>query len=127
MPTQVVETTAIKSFRDSIMEMAKRDSLTVRQTYQRVLPSMGHVVFKGNPSQVADQMEDWYKSKACDGFNIMTPVLPRSLNEFVDLVIPQLQRRGIFRREYTGKTLRENMGLPMPQNPYFTTARAAAE
>jgi FMN-dependent oxidoreductase (nitrilotriacetate monooxygenase family) len=127
MPTQVVETTAIKSFRDSIMEMAKRDSLTVRQTYQRVLPSMGHVVFKGNPSQVADQMEDWYKSKACDGFNIMTPVLPRSLNEFVDLVIPQLQRRGIFRKEYTGKTLRENMGLPMPQNPYFATPRAAAE
>jgi FMN-dependent oxidoreductase (nitrilotriacetate monooxygenase family) len=127
MPTQVEATTAIQSFRDSIIAMAKRDSLTVRQTYQRVLPSMGHVVFKGNPSQVADQMEDWYKSKACDGFNIMTPVLPRSLNEFVDLVIPELQRRGIFRKEYTGKTLRENMGLPMPQNPYFKTSRVAAE
>jgi alkanesulfonate monooxygenase len=84
-------------------------------------------VFKGNPSQVADQMEDWYKSKACDGFNIMTPVLPRSLNEFVDLVIPELQRRGIFRTEYAGKTLRENMGLPIPQNPYFKTSRIAAE
>jgi FMN-dependent oxidoreductase (nitrilotriacetate monooxygenase family) len=127
MPTEVENTTAIRSFRDSIIEMAKRDELTLRQTYQRVLPSMGHVVFKGTPGQIADQMEDWYKSKACDGFNIMTPVLPRSLNEFVDLVIPELQRRGIFRKEYTGKTLRENMGLPTPQNPYFATARAAAE
>jgi FMN-dependent oxidoreductase (nitrilotriacetate monooxygenase family) len=127
MPTEVEKTTAIRSFRDSIIEMAKRDKLTLRQTYQRVLPSMGHVVFKGTPSQIADQMEDWYKSKACDGFNIMTPVLPRSLNEFVDLVIPELQRRGIFRKEYTGKTLRENMGLPMPQNPYFPAMRGAAE
>jgi len=127
MPTEVENTIAIRSFRDSIVDMAKRDELTLRQTYQRVLPSMGHVVFKGTPSQIADQMEDWYKSKACDGFNIMTPVLPRSLNEFVDLVIPELQRRGIFRKEYTGKTLRENMGLPIPQNPYFSTARTAAE
>jgi len=127
MPTEVENTTAIRSFRDSIVDMAKRDKLTLRQTYQRVLPSMGHVVFKGTPSQIADQMEDWYKSNACDGFNIMTPVLPRSLNEFVDLVIPELQRRGIFRKEYTGKTLRENMGLPIPQNPYFSTARTAAE
>jgi alkanesulfonate monooxygenase SsuD/methylene tetrahydromethanopterin reductase-like flavin-dependent oxidoreductase (luciferase family) len=127
MPTEVESTTAIRSFRDSIIEMARRDKLTLRQTYQRVLPSMGHVVFKGTPSQIADQMEDWYKSKACDGFNIMTPVLPRSLNEFVDLVIPELQRRGIFRKEYTGKTLRENMGLPMPRNPYFSAARVAAE
>jgi alkanesulfonate monooxygenase SsuD/methylene tetrahydromethanopterin reductase-like flavin-dependent oxidoreductase (luciferase family) len=127
MPTEVGETTAIVSFRNSIVDMAKREKLTVRQTYQRVLPSMGHVVFKGTPSQIADEMEDWYKSQACDGFNIQTPVLPRSLNEFVDLVIPELQRRGIFRTEYTGKTLRENMGLPVPQNPYFTKSPVAAE
>ena len=57
----------------------------------------------------------------------MTPVMPRSLNEFVDLVIPELQRRGMFRKEYTGKTLRENMGLPTPRNPYFNSPRVAAE
>ena len=127
MPDVPVQSTAIRSFRDTIVEMAKREDLTVRQTYQRVLPSMGHVVFKGTASQIADQMEDWYKSKACDGFNIMTPVLPRSLNEFVDMVVPELQRRGIFRKEYAGKTLRENMGLPIPRNPYFDSPRVAAE
>jgi alkanesulfonate monooxygenase len=57
-------------------------------------------------------MEDWYKSKACDGFLITAPVLPRGLRDFVDLVVPELQRRGIFRKEYTGNNLRENMGLP---------------
>jgi alkanesulfonate monooxygenase SsuD/methylene tetrahydromethanopterin reductase-like flavin-dependent oxidoreductase (luciferase family) len=127
MPDIPIQSTAIQSFRNSIVEMAKRDNLSVRQTYERVLPSMGHVFFKGTPNQIADEMEDWYKSNACDGFNIMTPVLPRSLNEFVDLVIPELQRRGIFRKEYTGKTLRENMGLPTPRNPYFRSSAVAAE
>ncbi len=119
MPDLSAEINAISSFRKSIAAMAERDNLTIRQTYQRVLPSMGHTVFKGSPSQVADEMEDWYKSKACDGFNVLTPVLPRGLTEFVDLVVPELQRRGLFRTEYQGSTLREIMGLPQPQNPYF--------
>ncbi len=119
MPDLSAEINAISSFRKSIAAMAERESLTIRQTYQRVLPSMGHTVFKGSPSQVADEMEDWYKSKACDGFNVLTPVLPRGLTEFVDLVVPELQRRGLFRTEYQGSTLREIMGLPQPQNPYF--------
>ncbi len=119
MPDLSAEINAISSFRKSIAAMAERENLTIRQTYQRVLPSMGHTVFKGSPSQVADEMEDWYKSKACDGFNVLTPVLPRGLTEFVDLVVPELQRRGLFRTEYQGSTLREIMGLPQPQNPYF--------
>ena len=118
MPDLSAEINAISSFRKSIAAMAKRENLTIRQTYQRVLPS-GHTVFKGSPSQVADEMEDWYRSKACDGFNVLTPVLPRGLTEFVDLVVPELQRRGLFRTEYQGSTLREIMGLPQPQNPYF--------
>jgi hypothetical protein len=72
-------------------------------------------------------MEDWYTSKACDGFNITMPVMPRSLNDFVDLVIPELQRRGLFRKEYEGKTLREVMGLPVPVNPNFPEMKRAAE
>jgi alkanesulfonate monooxygenase len=80
---------------------------------------MGHTVFKGSPKQVVDEMQDWYESKACDGFNVLIPVLPRGLTDFVDLVIPELQRRGLFRTEYSGRNLRENMGLPVPQNPYF--------
>jgi FMN-dependent oxidoreductase (nitrilotriacetate monooxygenase family) len=105
----------------------KLPDLTIRQTYERVLPSMGHVVFKGDAKQVADQMEDWYTSNACDGFNITMPVMPRSLNDFVTLVIPELQRRGLFRTEYEGETLREVMGLPVPVNPNFPAIRRAAE
>jgi FMN-dependent oxidoreductase (nitrilotriacetate monooxygenase family) len=119
MPDLSSETNAIASFRRSIAAMAARDSLTIRQTYQRVLPSMGHVVFKGSPKHVADMMEDWYTSQACDGFNVLVPVLPRGLTEFVEMVVPELQRRGLFRTEYQGNTLREIMGLPTPRNPYF--------
>jgi alkanesulfonate monooxygenase SsuD/methylene tetrahydromethanopterin reductase-like flavin-dependent oxidoreductase (luciferase family) len=119
MPDLSAETNAIASFRKSIAAMAKRDNLTIRQTYQRVLPSMGHTVFKGSAKQVADEMEDWYTSKACDGFNVLVPVLPRGLTDFVDLVVPELQRRKLFRTEYQGRNLREVMGLPVPKNPNF--------
>jgi FMN-dependent oxidoreductase (nitrilotriacetate monooxygenase family) len=120
LPDLSGETNAIASFRKSIADMAGRENLTIRQTYERVLPSMGHVTFKGSPKQVADEIEDWYTSKACDGFNISVPTVPRGLESFVDLVIPELQRRGLFHTDYTGKTLRENMGLPVPSNPYFS-------
>jgi alkanesulfonate monooxygenase SsuD/methylene tetrahydromethanopterin reductase-like flavin-dependent oxidoreductase (luciferase family) len=80
---------------------------------------MGHTVFKGTATQVADQIEDWFTSGACDGFNLGGPVAPLGLQSIVDLLIPELQRRGLFRTEYTGSTLRENMGLPTPVNPYF--------
>ncbi len=112
-------TLGIASFRKTIADMAARESLTIRQTYQRVLPSMGHTVFKGNPTDIADEMEDWYTSQAADGFNVNIPVLPRCLDDFVELVTPELQRRGLFRREYQGATLRERMGLPIPQKPVF--------
>ena len=68
-----------------------------------------------DPVQVADMMEEWVTMKACDGFNIMPPVFPGSLVEFVDLVIPELQRRGLFRTRYEGTTLRANLGLTRPK------------
>jgi hypothetical protein len=68
---------------------------------------------------IADQMQHWLETEACDGFNVMFPFLPAGLEEFVDQVVPELQRRGIFRREYEGKTLRENLGLPRPANRFF--------
>jgi N-acetyl-S-(2-succino)cysteine monooxygenase len=127
MPDLSGPTLGIASFRKSISEMAARDNLTIRQTYQRVLPSMGHVVFKGNGSDIADQIEDWFVSRAADGFNVSMPVLPRCLKMFNELVTPELQRRGLFRTEYQGKTLRERMGLPMPENPWSTSRTRAAE
>ena len=68
---------------------------------------------------IADQMEEWLYSDACDGFNIMFPWVPGGLDDFVDRVVPELQRRNLFRREYEGRTLRENLGLPRPANRFF--------
>jgi FMN-dependent oxidoreductase (nitrilotriacetate monooxygenase family) len=126
LPDMSGPTLGIASFRKSIAEMAARDNLTIRQTYQRVLPSMGHVVFKGTGKDVADQIEDWFTSRAADGFNVGTPVLPRCLRKINELVIPELQRRGLFRTEYQGATLRERMGLPMPPNPWAASENARA-
>jgi alkanesulfonate monooxygenase len=102
----------------SVLEMAQREGLSVRATYQRVLPSMGGNMVKGDPGQVADFMEDWYKSQACDGFMLSMPVQPRSLRDFVELVVPELQRRGLRPLDYPGATLRDNMGLARPADPF---------
>ena len=69
-------------------------------------------------------MEEWLVAEACDGFNVMFPFVPEGLDDFVDKVVPELQRRGIFRREYEGRTLRENLGLPRPRNRIFQTAKS---
>lgn len=70
-------------------------------------------------------MEEWLVQNGCDGFNIMLPYLPGGLDDFVDRVVPELQRRGLFRREYEGRTLRENLGLARPPNRFFPTPAAA--
>ena len=77
------------------------------------------VRFAGTPAMIADQMEEWLTSRGSDGFNIMFPFLPAGLDDFVDKVVPELQKRGIFRTEYEGRTLRENLGLPRPKNRFF--------
>jgi len=73
----------------------------------------------GTPAMIADQMEEWLLGEACDGFNIMFPWVPSGLDDFVDRVVLELQRRGLFRREYEGRTLHENLGLPRPENRFF--------
>ena len=118
-----VETVGGSSLRRYIIDMARRDTLSIRQTYERVLPALGGPVFKGDKVQVADEMEDWFRSKAADGFTIMAPIQPRGLSNFVDLVVPELQRRGLFRTAYDGGTLRGHMGLP--EAPSRWTAAAA--
>lgn len=113
------EVLGFNSMRVAIGTMAREQGLTVRQTYERVVPARGLLTFRGDPVQVADQMEAWYANGACDGFMVSAPMVPRSLNNFVDLVVPELQRRGLFRREYESETLRGNMGLPIPTNRFF--------
>ena len=77
------------------------------------------MTFAGTPQIIADEMERWLAEEACDGFNVMFPYLPQGLDDVVDHVIPELQRRGLFRREYEGETLRENLGLASPPNRFF--------
>jgi hypothetical protein len=74
----------------------------------------------GTPKTIVDEMEEWFFGEACDGFNIMFPWVPGGLDDFVDRVVPELQRRGHFRREYESKTLRENLGLPRPENRFLS-------
>jgi alkanesulfonate monooxygenase len=114
----IPETNASKSGRQRLVDVAARDKLTVRQLAQRV-GGYGGLAFVGTPKLIADQMEEWLTSYASDGFNIMFSYLPGGLYDFVDKVVPELQKRGIFRKEYEGKTLRENLGLPRPKNRFF--------
>ena len=96
---------------------------TVRQILQKLGGGRGHRTFVGTPEQVADDLELWFTTDAADGFNVMPAVLPSGLEEFVDGVVPLLQRRGLFREEYAGDTLRDHYGLPVPPS---LAARSAA-
>jgi len=96
--------------------LARRENLTVRQLFLRFNAVRGHRVVIGTAVDVADQIEDWFVKGAVDGFNLIPPVLPTSLDEFVDEVVPELQRRGLFRTDYEGTTLREHLNIPRPVN-----------
>ena len=115
---EIPETNASKSTRQRMLDMAQEGNLTIRQLAQRVGGFSGFQLV-GTPETIADEMQAWLVGEACDGFNVMFPYLPGGLDDFVDKVVPELQRRGIFRREYEGATLRENLGLPRPENRYF--------
>jgi len=115
---EIPESNASKTSRDRVVAMAKRENLTVRQLAQR-LGGYSGLAFVGTPETIADSMEEWLLGGGCDGFNVMFPFVPEGLDDFVDKVVPELQRRGLFRREYEGRTLRENLGLPKPRNRFF--------
>jgi len=117
---EIPESNASRSALQRVVDWAQRENLTIRQLAQRVGGYSG-LEMVGTPAMIADQMEAWLAGEGSDGFNVMFPYLPGGLDDFVDKVIPELQRRGIFRREYEGATLRENLGLPRPGNRFFTT------
>jgi N-acetyl-S-(2-succino)cysteine monooxygenase len=105
-----------------VKDLGDREGLTIRELYQRVAGARGHREIKGTPIQIADQLQEWFENGAADGFNIMPPYLPGGLDDFVNLVIPELQNRGLFREEYTGHTLRDHLGLSRPAN-FFETIK----
>jgi N-acetyl-S-(2-succino)cysteine monooxygenase len=127
LPDNLPMSNASQSTFKYVTELAKKDNLSMRQIAQVVAGARAKMVVKGTPKQIADHMEKWYVEEAADGFNIMPPYLPGALDDFVEMVIPELQRRGLFRTEYTGRTLREHLGLPRPPSRYSTHAHEAAE
>jgi len=114
MPLLPEEISGVSAMRQIVNALVRAEGLTIRQLYRRFLPTLGHPVFKGGPVAIADMMEDWFTSGACDGFLLMPAMMPAVMQSFVELVVPELQRRGLFRSEYAGGTLREVMGLREP-------------
>lgn len=133
LPKNIRPFEEVKSSRYELtVNLARRENLTVRELLIRLGGGRGHRTFAGTPEQVADTLEEWFTTGAADGFNVMPAVMPSGLEVFVDHVVPILRRRGLFRREYTGSTLRAHYGLsggdtagnPAPTRPRETAAAA---
>jgi len=118
LPSHLPEPNGPKSRFHLVTRLAREEGLTIRQLYQRIGTARGHWSIHGTASQVADQLQLWFENGAADGFNVMPPHLPGGLEDFTRLVVPELQRRGLFRTEYEGSTLRDRLGLKRPANPH---------
>jgi len=115
---EIPETNQSQSGRATLVALARRENLTVRQL-ATLVGGYGGLQMVGTPVVIADTMQRWLETEASDGFNIMFPTVPAGLDDFVELVVPELQRRGIYRREYEGTTLRDHLGLARPENQFF--------
>ncbi|MGY4491327.1 LLM class flavin-dependent oxidoreductase [Pseudomonas sp. TE3610] len=102
-----------------LTELAGRENLSLAELGRKIAGGRGHYSLIGTPVQIADQLQAWFEQGAADGFNVLVPHLPGGLEDFADHVVPELQRRGLFRTEYEGTTLRENLGLARPANPFL--------
>lgn len=120
------ETNGGKSRQQLLIDLARRDNLTIRQLYLRIAGARGHQQVVGTPQSVADQLQQWFEEDGADGFNIMSPWLPGGLDDFIELALPELRRRGLFRSEYEGATLRQHLGLARPPHRAVAAAVAAA-
>jgi FMN-dependent oxidoreductase (nitrilotriacetate monooxygenase family) len=116
----------VRSIAYNMWNMAQRENLTIRQFYQKKSAGSGGLMLKGTPQDVADVMEHWIAEGAADGFNLTPTHLPHGAEDFVELVVPELQRRGVFRTEYESTTLRGNLGLPPHVNRYTAARRGTA-
>ena len=117
------EANSAKSRQKLIMDMARKHNMTLRQVARSVSAAQGHRVLVGTPEYIADELQEWLEKDAADGFNVICNYYPKPFEDFSNLVIPELQRRGIFRTAYEGRTLRENLGLRVPENRYTAARR----
>jgi N-acetyl-S-(2-succino)cysteine monooxygenase len=118
------ESNASKSRQQLFVDLARRENLSIRELYLRIAGARGHWQLIGTAEQIVDELEERFLKGGADGFNIMPPTVPGGLDDFIELVLPELRRRGLFRTDYEGRTLRENLGLPFPK--HVATARTAA-
>ena len=121
LPELPASTNASHTSRQELVALARRENLTVRQLAE-IAGSYAGFEIAGSPAEIADTMQEWLETEASDGFNVMFHTVPEGLDDFVDLVVPELTRRGIFREAYEGTTLREHLGLPRPVNRFFGAA-----
>jgi FMN-dependent oxidoreductase (nitrilotriacetate monooxygenase family) len=115
----------IQSYVKVMVSEARRKNLRLRDLYNNMAIARGYYVCCGSAEQVADEMEAWVSEGAADGFMLMPAHFPEAFDDFIDLVVPELQKRGIYRCDYEGRTLRENLGLAIPSNPHTATAAMA--
>jgi N-acetyl-S-(2-succino)cysteine monooxygenase len=101
-----------------LVDMARKENLTLRQAARRFAQRQAHHHICGTVSTVADVMQEWFEKEACDGFCMMPSYYPRGVADITEKLVPELQRRGLFRKEYESSILRENLGLPIPENRY---------
>ncbi|WP_043361221.1 LLM class flavin-dependent oxidoreductase [Belnapia sp. F-4-1] len=109
-------------FARTMLAKARREGMTLRDLYNLTAAARGHWVICGTAASIADTLEEWFLSGAADGFNILPPFFPAGFDDFVDGVVPELQRRGVYRRAYRGRTLRDHLGLSRPPRRFWTTS-----
>jgi FMN-dependent oxidoreductase (nitrilotriacetate monooxygenase family) len=110
-----------------ILETARREGMTVRQVYEKLVVSKGHRQVIGTPADIADTLQEWFEQGGADGYNVMPAHMPRGLSDFAEFVVPELQRRGLFRTAYEGRTLRDHLGLTVPSGRHAQAKGMAAE
>jgi len=119
LPKDIPETNASKTSRAGVLKLAEEEGLTVRQLASRYGGYSG-LAFVGTPETIADEFETWLAEGGADGFTVVFPFLPQGLDAVTQRLVPELQRRGLFRKDYEGTTLREHLGLPRPKNQFFS-------
>ncbi|WGS19181.1 MULTISPECIES: LLM class flavin-dependent oxidoreductase [unclassified Bradyrhizobium] len=122
VPDALPQTNLFQSRQKSLVDLAVRQKWTWRHLIRFIADSQGHFMVAGTPDEVADSMVDMFDQRAADGFNILPAIVPSGLKDFVELVVPELRRRGRFRSKYSGQTLRENLGLKRPLNRFSQRA-----